>query len=91
MDIVSEMYLRDGAPHATVCKVQLRDGRVGIGIRRDPYSVETQEVRDSMARQDAMANVPLPIPSPGDGAAMDAGMVEVDDDLQANLGQPARD
>jgi hypothetical protein len=33
-EIDTEMYLRDGFPRATVCKVQLKDGRIGIGIFR---------------------------------------------------------
>lgn len=77
-DIDTELYLRDGMPHATVCKVQLRDGRIGIGIfRQDPKAPGALEgaAADRAALDDALENVP---------ALVDA------DDLQASLGQPAR-
>lgn len=91
--IDTQMYLRDGAPHATVCRAVTKDGRVGIGVYRgDPLEYD-KATCDLYALQDAVVNLPLRQPEPGDGAAMDAGMVEkpeVDDDLQAALGQPAR-
>jgi hypothetical protein len=77
-DIDTEMYLRDGAPHATVCKVELKDGRVGIGIfRQNPKSHGSlsQPAADKAALDDALENVPDPVD---------------EDDLQAQLGQPAR-
>lgn len=76
-DIDTEMYLRDGAPHATVCKVQLRDGRIGVGIfRQDPRATGAleQAAADKAALDDALENVPKPADP---------------DDLQAQLGHPA--
>lgn len=84
--IDTEMYLRDGYPHAVVCKVQLRDGRIGIGIFRSESAAVEVETMDRAARDDALENVPEPAAS----AAVDGGMVEQDDDLQATLGHPAR-
>lgn len=78
-DIDTEMYLRDGMPHATVCKVQLRDGRIGIGIfRQDPSKPGALEgaAADAAARDDALQNVPAPD--------------DPDGDLQASLGHKAQ-
>lgn len=81
MDLVdqidTEMYLRDGFPHAVVCKVQLKDGRIGIGVaRQDPKApgALAQQAMDKAALDDALENVPAPIDP---------------DDLQASLGHPA--
>lgn len=77
-DIDTELYLRDGAPHATVCKVQLKDGRIGVGIfRQDPRVSGSlgQGAADARALDDALENVPEHADP---------------DDLQAQLGQPAR-
>lgn len=77
-DINTEMYLRDGMPHACVCKVQLKDGRIGIGIfRQDPTAACWLEgpAADRAALNDALENVPDPVDP---------------DDLQASLGQPAK-
>lgn len=77
-DIDTEMYLRDGFPHATVCKVQLRDGRIGIGVFRQVLGstgcLESQAA-DAAALADALEHLPGPVDA---------------DDLQAKLGQPAR-
>lgn len=77
-DIDTELYLRDGMPHATVCKVQLKDGRIGIGVfRQDPKAPGSLEgpAADRAALDDALENVPDPVDP---------------DDLQAALGQSAR-
>lgn len=55
-EIDTEMYLRDGAPHATVCKVVTKDGRVGIGVYRGFHF--DQPMADREARQDAVQHLP---------------------------------
>lgn len=81
-EIDTEMYLRDGMPHACVCKVQLKDGRIGIGIfRQDPKQSGSLEgpAADRAALDDALENVyALAFP-------------ECDDDMQASLGQKAHE
>lgn len=80
--IDTEMYLRDGYPHAVVCKVQLKDGRIGIGIfRQDPKAPGALEgaAADRAALDDALESVPDREPAE-----------QPDHDLQASLGQPAR-
>lgn len=75
--IDTELYLRDGFPHAVVCKVQLKDGRIGIGVaRQDPKAIGAlgAAAMDRAALDDALENVPGPVD---------------EDDLQARLGQPA--
>lgn len=81
-DIDNEMYLRDGMPHACVCKVQMKDGRIGIGIfRQDPKAPGSLEgpAADRAALDDALENVP------------DSVNREPDHDLQASLGQKAHE
>lgn len=96
-DIDNELYLRDGMPHACVCKVQLKDGRIGIGIfRQDPKAPGSLEgpAADRAALDDALENVPDLVPTMTatrqhhehlefDGV--------VDHDLQASLGQKAHE
>lgn len=86
--IDTEMYLRDGAPHATVCKVQMKDGRVGIGVYRLPLAglPRSQSAYDALALSDALANLH---DKPLDGGDPVAQPEEPDHDLQASLGQPA--
>lgn len=55
--IATEMYLRDGAPHATVCKVQLKDGRVGVGIRYSLPDDYQRELCDAAAKQVALLHL----------------------------------
>lgn len=93
-DIDTEMYLRDGFPHAVVCKVQLRDGRIGIGIaRQNPASPGAlgDQAMDKAALDDALENVPERT-EPGDGTEIEKQITadEADHDLQASLGQPAK-
>jgi hypothetical protein len=83
--IDTQLYLRDGAPAATVCKVQMKDGRIGIGVYRLPpgTSPRRQDELDALALGDAITNLgPLPAPEYQE---------EPDDDLQAKLGHPAHD
>lgn len=98
--IDTEMYLRDGMPFANVCKVQLKDGRIGIGIfRQDPKAPGALEdaAADRAALDDALENVPnAPVTMTATRQhhehvdyIHDAGE-EPDHDLQASLGQPAR-
>lgn len=90
-DIDTEMYLRDGMPHACVCKVQLKDGRIGIGLfRQDPAAAGSLEgpAADRAALDDALENAP-DAPVPGDGYI--ERQMEADDDLQASLGQKAHE
>lgn len=59
-EIATEMYLRDGYPHAVVCKVQLRDGRIGIGIFRPVPGQQGDlgpQAADKAALDDALENV----------------------------------
>lgn len=66
-EIDTEMYLRDGAPHATVCKVQLKDGRIGIGVFRQvpmpgrSFPSLEQAAADRAALDDALENIPEPV------------------------------
>lgn len=94
-EIDTEMYLRDGMPHACVCKVQLRDGRIGIGIfRQDPKSPGALEgpAADRAALDDALENVPDLVPTMTvtrqhhEHCDFDGGT-----DLQASLGQKAHE
>jgi hypothetical protein len=59
-DIDTELYLRDGAPHATVCKVQMKDGRIGIGVCRPDLS----GLPSSQSAYDALALTTKPTTSP---------------------------
>lgn len=94
-DIDTEMYLRDGMPHACVCKVQLKDGRIGIGLfRQDPAAPGSLEgpAADRAALDDALANVPEAVPTMTvtrqhhEHADFDG-----DVDLQASFGQKAHE
>lgn len=88
--IDTEMYLRDGMPHACVCKVQLIDGRIGIGVfRQDPKQSGLLEgpAADRAALDDALENVPeQAVP-----ALPEPYSFEDDHDLQASLGQKAHE
>lgn len=55
--IDTEMYLRDGAPFATVCKVAMKDGRIGVGIQYSTPNDYQQEVCDAAAKQVAMLHL----------------------------------
>lgn len=88
--IDTEMYLRDGAPHATVCRVVMKDGRVGIGIYRAPprapgaMITQFQTDFDQHARDDALANL--------HAFADDLPPAEQPDhDLQESIGQKAHE
>lgn len=89
-EIDTEMYLRDGAPYATVCKVQMKDGRIGIGLARSVPStlLMSQSSHDALALSNALANLherPQPAGDPP------AAPEEPDVDLQASLGQKAHE
>lgn len=93
--IDTEMYLRDGAPYATVCKVQLIDGRIGIGVfRQDPNATGSlaQQAADKAALDDALENVPDLVPTMTvtrqhhEHCDFDGGV-----DLQASIGQKAHE
>lgn len=92
-DIDNELYLRDGMPHACVCKVQLRDGRIGIGIfRQDPTAPGSLEgpAADRAALDDALENVP-DAPDVHVPGVVSNREPEQDHDLQASLGQKAHE
>lgn len=89
-EVESELYLRDGFPFAVAAKVQLRDGRIGIGVaRQDPFQPGALglDAMDARAREDALENMPGVI------IGIDHGIPGGIDatDLQAKLGQPARE
>lgn len=85
--IDTEMYLRDGMPHATVCKVQMKDGRIGIGIYRAPplapgaMLTQFQSDFDKHARDDALAHL----------YEFSNDQAEQPDHLQTSLGQKAHE
>lgn len=83
--IDTQLYLRDGSPRATVCKVQMKDGRIGIGVYRHPETSPElkQDDLDLLAFHRAVDHLP-PSLAPQEE-------LEVDDDLQAKLGQKAHD
>lgn len=89
--IDSEMYLRDGAPYATVCLVVMKDGRIGIGIYRPNLDgfPSSQSSYDTFAKADALDNLHKRPQPAGDPPA--AVPEEPDDDLQASLGQKAHE
>lgn len=90
--IDSEMYLRDGAPHATVCKVQMKDGRIGIGVARSVPGSSlpmSQSSYDALALSNALANLHEPTIDGGDPVAHEPE--EPGHDLQASLGQKAHE
>lgn len=91
VSIDTVMYLRDGAPHATVCKVQMKDGRIGIGIIRSvPGSLPmSQSSYDALALSNALAHLHERPEPAGDPPAVVPE--EPDDDLQASLGQKAHE
>jgi hypothetical protein len=104
-EIDTQLYLRDGAPHATVCKVQMKDGRIGIGLYRHPFNVPayTQGKYDLLAFSDALRHLgPLPESAPGRASSLPSGEsdpavtsdsagADTEFDLQASLGQKAHD
>lgn len=51
------MYLRDGWPHAVVCKVLMKTGCIGIGVVRYPYKAPSPAEADAAALGNAMAHV----------------------------------
>lgn len=55
--VASAMFLRDGWPHAVVCKVVMTDGCVGVGIYRHPGGLASPEAHDQMAMLDALQHV----------------------------------
>lgn len=57
--VESMMFLRDGWPLAVVCKVKMRDGRVGIGLfrLRDRYGSIAPALADEAALENAMDNL----------------------------------
>lgn len=60
MDVDTELYLRDGFPFVTVCKVQLKDGRIGIGVFRQVLGQPGElgvAAADAAALADALENV----------------------------------
>lgn len=88
-DIDTELYLRDGMPYACVCKVRLKDGRIGIGLfRQDPAAPGSLEgpAADRAALDDALDNVPLDLTF---SDVVDGGSDPFD--LQASLGQKAHE
>lgn len=90
-EIETEMYLRDGAPHATVCKVQMKDGRIGIGITRSVPGSSlpmSQSSYDALALSNALAHLHERPEPAGDPPAVVPE--ESDHDLQASLGQKAQ-
>lgn len=90
-DIDTEMYLRDGMPFATVCKVQMTDGRIGIGIfRQDPSQPGSLEgsAADGAALDDALENLHA---HPAVEGQIEMASEEPRHDLQASLGQKAHE
>lgn len=94
-EIDNELYLRDGMPHACVCKVQLRDGRIGIGVfRQDPKQQGALEgaAADRAALDDALENVPDLVPTMTVTRQHHEGCdFDGDVDLQASLGHKAHE
>lgn len=96
-EIDTEMYLRDGAPHATVCRVVMKDGRIGIGLYRHVLGTPFMgtDDYDALALSNALAHL-HERPEPDLEADMAAGRAftvgeEPDHDLQASLGQKAHE
>lgn len=94
--IDTEMYLRDGAPYATVCKVAMKDGRMGVGMYRLPPGMPMieQDALDARALSDALAHLIEPpidhtLPHGFETGAQQEP--ETDEDLQAALGQKAHE
>jgi hypothetical protein len=99
-EVESAMFLRDGWPHCSVCKVLMKDGRVGIGVWRNYVGAAVSpEEFDRRGLVDALHNV---APEPPDytplhehvakmAAAAKQPEPEPDNDLQASLGQKAHD
>lgn len=52
----SILFLRDGWPRICVCKVKMRDGRVGVGVYV-PGGPVLPETFDAGAQADALANL----------------------------------
>lgn len=94
-DIDTEMYLRDGMPYACVCKVQLRDGRIGVGIFcQDPKQSGSLDgpAANRAALDDALENVPDPVPTMTVTRQHHEHLeFDGDVDLQASLGQKAHE
>jgi len=65
--VASVMFLRDGWPDCVVCKVLMTDGRVGIGLVRQPKNISDgvisiifewgPETADESAMVDALRNI----------------------------------
>lgn len=56
--VESAMFLRDGWPHAVVCKVLMKTGCVGIGLARmRPWHKVSPAEADRAALSAAMANI----------------------------------
>lgn len=85
-EIDTVLYLRDGFPFAVAAKVQLKDGRIGIGVaRQDPMASGALglDAMDKAAQDDALENMPKV------WIGIDHGKEADTTDLQAQLGQPA--
>lgn len=101
-DVATAMFLRDGYPLAVICKVTMRNECIGIGIVRQsaPYPLKI-EALDAAALADAIAHVADKPPDYRDlheyvekmreAAQARVDREDADRDLQASLGQPARD
>lgn len=59
--VATVMFLRDGWPRINVCKVQMRDGRVGVGVYI-PHGEVSAEHFDRMAQIDAMQHISEGLP-----------------------------
>lgn len=101
--VESAMYLRDGWPHAVVCKV-VKDGCVGIGVYRPTPGRRpiNPEFADQAAMVDALAHLADAPPDYSEiqehvrkmaaaASPATAYQEEPDHDLQAALGQKAHD
>jgi len=90
-EIDTELYLREGFPFAVAAKVQLKDGRIGIGIaRQDPTQPGALglDAMDKAAKDDALENMPSVSARLGEPHFQRGGDPT---DLQAHLGQPAHE
>jgi hypothetical protein len=105
--VASVMFLRDGWPHACVCKVVTKDGCVGIGLYRHAImdGPPAPEKFDQRALREALRYVALEPPdyteiqehvrqmhaAAAGGESLLHDEEETDEDLQAALGQKAYD
>ena len=60
--VASIMYLRDGWPYTIVCKVQMQNGCVGIGVVRYPCMTPDPAEADRAALGNAMAHIWREVP-----------------------------